>query len=88
MYPTSHSLTVHSSQPTDQIMMASLRSRFLAEFHLPIFSLQDANGRTIDLKESFSPSSKIVLGIKFLLVLFAISGVMNFISDDFFGWPI
>ena len=65
-------------------MVTSLHSRFLAEFHLPIFSLQDANGRTIDLKESFAPSSKIILGIKFLLVLFAISGVIDCMSDDFF----
>jgi hypothetical protein len=62
--------------------MTSFSSRFLAEFRLPIFSLHDTNGKAIDLKESFAPSSKIVCGIKFLLVLFAISGVIIDITGD------
>jgi hypothetical protein len=62
--------------------MSSCCSRFLAEFRLPFFSLQDTNGKTIDLNETFASTSKIVWFTKFLLVVFGISGIAIDISDE------
>ena len=64
--------------------MSSCCNRFLDELRLPIFSVQDANGKTIDLNKTFASSSNIVRIGKFLLVIFAISGIiLDILEQDF-----
>ena len=55
---------------------------FAKEITLPIFCLQDTNGKTIDLNQTFAPTSKLVWCIKFLLLIFAVSGVAVDITGD------
>lgn len=63
-------------------MTSSCCSRFIEELCLPIFSLQDINGKAIDLQKTFAPTSNLIRFVKFLLVVFAISGVVIDISGD------
>jgi hypothetical protein len=63
--------------------MAIYCNRLLAEFRLSIFSVQDASGKTMNLKETFCHKSKFIWFLKFLFFGLAISGlILQWIQSD------